>query len=232
MNRLIISLFALVFASNIAFADGDQTVRLVHVSGDAEIEIPATIAEVSLGVESAPSPSAQEVQRAVAAVSKRLVRYLREQGIKEIQTRSINLSPRLEPSKNREELTTVYSAQNMIIFRTAPKDLGQMLDQAVELGATRIDRVQSFASDTARREAKNKAITKATAHAMAKAEAALSALGREVKEVVSVSIDIRGGGSRGPQPFMRMAANVPMQNTAYEAGTDSIFATVYLDIAY
>ena len=127
MNRLIASLFALVFASNTAFADGDKSMRLVHVSGTAEVKIPATIAEVYLGVVSDLSPSAQEVQKAVAEVSQRLVVYLRENGVEDMQTRSLSLSPRLEQVEGSDELETVYSAENMLVFRTDPDKLGQLL---------------------------------------------------------------------------------------------------------
>ncbi len=230
MNRLIASLFALVFASNTAFADGDKSMRLVHVSGTAEVKIPATIAEVYLGVVSDLSPSAQEVQKAVAEVSQRLVVYLRENGVEDMQTRSLRLSPRLEQVEGKDELETVYSAENMLIFRTDPEKLGQLLDQVVKLGATRIDRVHSFASDAARREAKKKAISEATARASAKAEAALLTLNAEIQEVVSVSIDHRHAPAQGVRPLMRAATNP--QTTAFEAGMDNVHATVYLEIAY
>ena len=230
MNRLIASLFALVFASNTAFADGDKSMRLVHVSGTAEVKIPATIAEVYLGVVSDLSPSAQEVQKAVAEVSQRLVVYLRENGVEDMQTRSLSLSPRLEQVEGSDELETVYSAENMLVFRTDPEKLGQLLDQVVKLGATRIDRVHSFASDAARREAKKKAISEATARASAKAEAALLTLNAEIQEVVSVSIDHRHAPAQGVRPLMRAATN--QQTTAFEAGMDNVHATVYLEIAY
>lgn len=228
MHKWMFGLFALFFLPSSALAQ-EKDQRILHVIGTAEVHIPASIAEVQVGVASEPFLSAREAQNAVAGVSGRLVALLRENGVENIQTRSLRLTPQVQANRELNTMETLYTAQNIVTFRTEPQKVGQLLDQTVDMGATRIDNVASFASSNERRAAKKQAIAEATAIALEDAEAVLLALNLSLKEIVKISID--HDAPFRPMVMMRMAAD-GRQNSAFEPGTDSVRATVHLDIAY
>lgn len=227
MKHLVFIFFTLSLFSIPARAEEDP--RILHVSATAEITIPSTIAEVHVGVVSEPLPSAREAQTAVAATSSRLVALLRENGVENIETRSLRLTPQRQPNEARNTLETRYVAQNIVSFQTEPAQVGQLLDRTVDMGATRIDHVHSFASPEERRAAKKQAIAEATAMALEDAEAVLRALNLSLKEVVNVNLE--NSAPFRAQPMRRMATEAG-QNTAFEAGSDSVSATVYMSITY
>ncbi len=208
----------------------------LSVNGFAEHSIPANISTPSIAIESN-SINANTAQKQVAKISNLVVNYLRSQKVEKLKTTSINLSPRYEYENNKPKLIE-YVANNGISFEVQGDKAGQILDEVVRLGATRIDGINFSASSAEVDAAKNIAIQKAINDAKNKAQSALQALGLQIKQIVGIKID--GANSIQPSPIMMVRA-VANDAVAYKAersptpiigGETNVNATVSLDITY
>lgn len=232
---LALGLITLSFANPVLAQQRGQTqgitLRTLTVTGKGVETIPATLAQVSLGVE-VQGKTAQQVQQEAAKRSSSVVELLRSRKVEKLQTTGINLNPVYSYNNNVQRLTG-YTATNTVSFRL-PTDLaGALLDASVKAGATRIDGISFVASDTEIAKARQQALQAATQDAQQQANAVLSALNLSSKEVVSIQVN----DANLPQPpvpkFAReLAASDRATSTPVVSGEQQVDASVTLQISY
>ncbi len=184
----------------------EKLLRTLTVTGQGVERIPTTLTNVSLGVE-VQGKTASGVQQEAARRSSAVVTYLRAYQVERLETTGISLNT-IYSVNSRVQHLTGYSAINTLSFRLNTKQAGTVLDGAVKAGATRIDSVSFVASDSAIALAQQQALQKATQDAQRQADAVLSSLHLNRREVVSIQVN----GASPPQPLVRQ----------YEARTNAV----------
>jgi uncharacterized protein len=206
--------------------------RTITVTGQCIEKIPATLADVQLGVE-AQAKTAQEVQQEVARRSSAVVSLLKSRSVQKLQTTGINLNPQYRDDKGKQVLTG-YQASNTVSFRVPTAQAGTMMDDAVKAGASRIDSISFAASEQAISDAQKVALRKAAKDAQEQAASVLSVLGLAPKEIVSIQLN----GANAPVPMPYPMSKASFENrmadatTPVEAGEQSVQASVTLQISY
>lgn len=206
--------------------------RVLTVTGQGEEKIKATEATVNLAVE-AQGKTANEAQAEVARRADAVVKFLRSQNVRNLQTTGINLSPSYSYTDNKPKIIG-YQASNSVNFTVDADQAGALLDQAVSVGASRIDGISFKASDAAIDVAQKQALQDATRDARRQAEAVLSALGYSEKSIVGIQVN-----GAAPQPIFQQrlkafgteAASADA-STPVEAGEQIVGASVTLQIQY
>lgn len=210
-----------------------QLIRTVTVTGRGMESIPATIAQISLGVE-AQGKTAQEVQQEVARRSSAVVELLRSRNVEKLQTTGIRLNPNYSFQNNVQRLIG-YTAVNTVSFRIDTERVGNLLDEAVKAGATRIDGISFVATDSAIAKAQEQALQEATLDAQRQADAVLRTLNLTRQEVVNIQVN----GASPPIAFRVRAAAPPVGDmtlnevsTPVVGGEQQVEASVTLQIRY
>lgn len=216
---------------NPAMAQPEQVLRTLSVTGQGVERIPATLAEISLGVE-VQGKTAEEVQQEVARRTTAVVEFLRERNVERLQTQGINLQPRYNYNDDRRSLIG-YVGTNTVSFRIPIEEAGSLLDRAVQAGATRIDSVSFTATEAEIASAEQEALRKATVEAQQKAHTVLEALNFSSREIIGIQIN----GARTPQPRIiqreRMASlSAADATTPVIGGQQAITSSVTLQIRY
>lgn len=210
----------------------ERLMRTLTVTGQGKESIATTLSRVQLGVE-AQGKTAVEVQQDVAERSTAVVEFLRSRNVDQLQTTGISLNPQYDYSNNRQQIIG-YTATNIVSFRIATNQTGDLLDQAVQAGASRIDSVSFVADDAAIATARQQAIREAIQNAQTQADAALNALGFSQQEIVGIQID----GAAVPPPinynynqaFAR--SDAAAAETPVISGEQEVLASVTLQIRY
>jgi uncharacterized protein YggE len=157
---------------------------------------------------------------------------LRSKKVDKLQTAGISLNPIYNYQNNQQKLTG-YNATNSLSFRLPVAQAGAVIDAAVQAGATRIDSVSSIASEEAIAKAQAQSLQLATKDAQRQAQAVLSALGFQPKEVVGIQIN----DAARPSPVMMESAafaraDRKMATTEVVGGEQEVQANVTLQISY
>jgi uncharacterized protein YggE len=223
-GALLCSLIAgLLLMSDMAEAQERRPERSVSVSATGSVGAEPDVAHISTGVVSE-ADTAREALSRNSATMKKLIDGLKGQSIaaKDIQTTSINVEPRYQQFKDgRPAVIAGYRVVNQvrIIARNLSK-LGEVLDQAVTLGANQMGGIQFEVSNA--ETLKDEARKRAMENALRRAKLFAAGAGAEVGEVLSISEDVQFIGPR-PVPMTRaMAAEaVPI-----ERGTQMLEARV------
>lgn len=211
----------------------ERLMRTLTVTGQGKESIATTLTQIQLGVE-AQGETAVEVQQDVAERSTAVVEFLRSRNVDQLQTTGISLNPQYDYSNNRQQIIG-YTATNIVSFRIATNQTGDLLDQAVQAGASRIDSVSFVADDAAIATARQQAIREAIQNAQTQADAALDALGFSQQEIVGIQID----GAAVPPPirfnYDQASSNAPearLATTPVVGGEQEVLASVTLQIRY
>jgi uncharacterized protein len=225
------SIAAVSFVSSPAFAQQEQLLRTITVTGQGTESIATTLTQVQLGVE-VQAKTAEEAQQETARRSAAVVEFLRSRNVDKLQTTGINLNPQYDYANNSQRIIG-YLAVNSVSFRVPTERAGDILDQAVAAGATRIDSVSFVAEDAAVETARQQAIREAVQNAQAQADAALGSLGLSQQEIVSIRVD----GAAPPPPILYRAnldavAQEAGAATPVVGGEQEVQATVTLQIRY
>lgn len=181
---------------------GAETAQ-IHVQGSGTISTEPDMATISLGVTT-------EARSATAAMAKnndlaqKVYAALTDLGVaeKDIQTNSINLSPRYSRSNSSQvSKLTGFLAQNRLSIRVKDLDsLGSVLDHVITLGVTDIGSLQFGLQEPTR--AKDEALALAVMDARRQAEAIAEAAGVSLGPVTSIS----HASANAPRPVaMEMA---------------------------
>lgn len=207
----------------------EQRLRTLTVTGRGIEAIPTTQTQVRLGVE-VPGKTAAEVQQEAAKRSSAVVELLRSRQVEKLETSGISLNPTY--NDNNQQQITGYRATNTVTFRINTQSAGTLLDDAVKVGATRIDGVSFVATESAIEQAQKQALKKATQDAQSQADAVLSALNFKRGEILSIQVN----GASAPPPVYRQiearSANASFATTPVVGGEQEIQASVTLQISY
>ncbi len=204
--------------------------RVLTVSGHGLEAIPTTLTRVNLGVE-VQAKTAAAAQAEAARKSTSVVTLLKSRNVEYLETTGINLNPVYDYTNNRQVLTG-YNATNTVTFKIKTEKAGNLLDDAVQSGATRIDGVSFIATDEAIAAAQKVALKKATQDAQAQASAVLSSLGFQAKEIVSIQVN--GASSPPPRMYaMQVAKSIGADAaTPVVGGEQKVEGNVTLQISY
>ncbi len=208
----------------------EKLLRTLTVTGEGVENIATSLAEVSLGVE-VNGRSANEVQKEVANQTAAVVNLLRSRQVQKLQTTGVQLQPNYDYTNNQRRLTG-YIASNTVSFRFSTEKVGELIDEAVKIGITRINGVSFLASDQAIAEAQKQALKKATIEAQVQAESVLQSLNLTSKDIVSIQIN-----GANPPIMPKMQADFAMRASAAPStpvigGEQSVRASVTLQITY
>jgi len=207
----------------------EQVMRTLTVTGQAEERIPTTLTQVQLGVE-IQGKTATEVQKQVAKQTTAVVDFLRSRNVQQLQTTGIALQPNYDYSNNQRRLLG-YIGINTVSFRLSTEQVGDLLDRAVQAGATRIDNISFTATETALTAAQKQALRLAVGDAQAQAEAVLQALNFKSQE--NVSIQINEASVPPPKVFQaEVMADRAVASTPVIGGEQTVTASVTLQISY
>jgi uncharacterized protein YggE len=212
----------------------EQQDRVLVVNGQATIDVPTSVTQVSLGIE-VQGKTAQEVQSEVARRSNGLISLLRSRNVEKLQTTGVYLNPvyTYNPD-NGESKVTGYSATNSVSFRVTTDRAGSIIDEAVASGATRVDGISFIASNEALEAARQQALRAAIDDAQSQADTVLDALNLTRQEIVNINIS---SSTPMPQPLAFALENRDLtggfaQSTALVGGEQQVQAYVSLSIGY
>jgi uncharacterized protein YggE len=208
----------------------EKVLRTLTVTGEGIDTIPTTLTQVQLGVE-IQGKTATEVQQEVAKRTSAVVEFLRSRKVQQLQTTGIQLQPNYDYSNNQRRLIG-YLGTNMVSFRLSTDQIGNLLDEAVKTGATRIDSVSFMASDPEIADAQKRALRQATLNAQQQAEAVFKTLNLTAKDIVNIQVN----GANVPVPkvldseaYARVTA---APTTPVIGGEQTVRASVTLQISY
>ena len=210
-----------------------ESLRNIIVTGGGTESIETTIANVQLGVEIRGETAAQ-VQQEIATKTSAIVDLLRSQNVEKLQTTGVRLNPNYDRSDRNNERPVIvgYTGTNIVSFETSIEQVGNLLDEAVAVGASRVDSISFTATPAAISEAKEEALRKASINAQEQAEVVLEALDLESKEIINIKVD-RANVER-PQPFAaeQFARSQAGATTPILGGEQAVEADVTLQISY
>ena len=210
-----------------------ESLRTLIVTGNGTEKISTTIAEVNLGVE-IKAKTAAEVQQEIARRTSEIVDLLRSKDVEQLQTTGVRLNPNYAQlnRNNNQRVITGYTGINIVSFRISTEEVGSLLDEAVEAGASRIDGISFTATNAAISNAKKEALRKATSNAQEQAEVVLETLNLTSDEIINIKLD--QAGINHPQPFAsrQFAVSESRVSTPIIGGEQTVEASVTLQISY
>lgn len=207
-------------------ADGDKMERTVSVSATGSVTAEADIAQISAGVVTEGDSAKDAIGRNNVVMAK-LIAGLKTSGIqaKDIQTTTLNVEPRYtQPKDGRAATISGYRVVNQVRLTVRDvKRLGEILDQAIALGANQINHI---AFDIAEPEMlKDEARKQAMENARRRGELYAKAAGGQLGPVLRISESIADVHPM-PRGGMAMRASVPV-----EPGTRSLEVEVHVTYA-
>lgn len=205
-----------------------HAIRVLTVTGQGSESLSPTLASISLSVEVI-GPTAESVQEDMAERAAALVDFLQSQPIQDLGTTGVRLNPRYDYSSDQQRLIG-YSASNTIRFDIAVEQAGELLDDAVQAGATRIDSLQFRATDTAIATAQRQALRAATLDAQDQADVVLAALNLTRQDIIGIQVN----HAQAPLPPMApfAARESSLASTPVIASDQEVTASVTLQIQY
>ncbi|HYC46549.1 MAG TPA: SIMPL domain-containing protein [Burkholderiales bacterium] len=202
----------------------------IEVTADAEVEVPADVAIVELGVLAQAQSAAAAAQRNAEQMNAVLAALRNIAGeAARVETGTYSLSPDYtHPRDGGAVQVTGYTARNIVRVKTAALErVGAIVDAGIRAGANQVQRLTFALEQPAR--AQNAALRQAVAAAREKAETTAAALGLQVTGFyTAVAHDV--GGVR---PLVREAAVARAQSmvpTPVEPGVIQVRARVTLTV--
>ncbi len=228
-KSLAICSFLSLTLINPAMAE-EKLVPTLTVTGNGSENIATTLTQVKLGVE-IQGKTAMEVQQEIAKRTSALVNLLLSKDVQELQTAGVSLEPNYDYTNNQRNLVG-YIGTNTVSFRLQTEQVGTLLDETVQAGASRIDEVSFIASPEAIAEAQKEALRKATIDAQAMAEAVLKTLNLASKEIVGIQVNQASVPPPNPLRVQQLSKADAEVNTPIIGGKQTVEASVTLQISY
>jgi uncharacterized protein YggE len=176
---------------------------VIVVGGEAVVRRAPDVASVTVAVETR-AKSPRDAQRQNADAMAAVLKRIGDAGIAREALRTVGV--RLEQefdNANGKRVPREYVARNAVEVRVDEiARVGELLDVAVQGGATAISAVRFDVRD--REIVEREALRLAVVDARTRAEAAAAGAGRAVDRIIRVE-DIRDGGGGMPRPMMAMA---------------------------
>ena len=198
--------------------------RTVSVSATAVVAAEPDQAAISTGVV-AEGETARAALTANSTAMAKLIEGMKAAGIgdKDVQTTSFNVSPRYQTFKDgRPPVINGYQVHNQVRILVCGIDrLGQVLDQAVSLGANQMNGIEFIVgnADVLKDEARRQAM----ANALRRARLFAASAGAEVGEVIAIAEDM---SAPSPRPMMMARAAMAADSVPIEHGTQALEARV------
>jgi uncharacterized protein YggE len=220
---------SMLSASHAAQTDGRPS-SWIEVSAEAEVEAPADIALIDVGVSTqaaSAAAAARDNAKRVEAVLGRLRSAVGQGG--QIATGAYSLRPVYSnPRDGTEPRVMAYAASNVLHVKTPDlARVGELIDVAVQAGANQVQRIGfTLADSSAPHEA---ALRNAVTKARREADTAAAALGLKVARVHSAVVQDAGA----VRPLMReaMVARADVATaTPIEPGFIQVRARVVLTV--
>lgn len=210
----------------------EPVIRTLTVTGEGSERIATTLTDIRLGVE-IQGKTASEVQQNVAQRTSAVIDFLRSRQVQRLETTGIQLQPNYQYENNQRRLVG-YIGTNIVSFRLETDTIGNLLDEAVKAGATRIDDIRFTATEEAITAAQQEALQEATSHAQQQAETVLNTLNFQAQEIISIQIN---GANLPTPPLIRSTetrqTTVQSQDaTPVIGGEQTVSASVTLQIRY
>jgi uncharacterized protein YggE len=219
---------ALVMARPGMAADDKTAERFVSVSASGQVSAVPDLATISAGVLTEGDTARDALSRNNVAMA-RLIDGLKAAGIatKDIQTTNLNVEPRYaQPKEGRPATVSGYRVSNQVRITVRDiKKLGDLLDQAITLGANQMHRIAYDVSnaETLKDEARKLAMENARRRAQLYATAA----GAQLGPVLRIAENAAEGGG----PIFPKAGRVAMQSVPVEVGTEMLEVEVHVTYA-
>jgi uncharacterized protein len=218
---------ALMMARPGMAADGDKTERFVSVSATGSVVAVPDTAYITAGVLTEGDTARDALSRNNVATAK-LIDGLKAAGIaaNDIQTSQLSVSPRYtQPKEGRPATVNGYTVSNQVRVTVRDvKRLGDILDQAITLGANQMHGI-AFEVSTAE-SLKDDARKVAMQNARRRAELYATAAGAQLGPVLRISEDVRDVA--GP---MTQKSRVALSGVPVEAGTQTLEVEVHVTYA-
>jgi uncharacterized protein YggE len=218
-------------------ADEKPEKRILTVTAQDSISIPATHARVSVMIESR-DKTASAASSQTGAASKKVLDYLKSANAGRLQTGGLAVNPIFTPRKvissnSGQEETEIsgYLAQWTASFEIPVERAGDIVSKAIELGVSRVTQFELTATDEATATAQREALKLAAKRARADADAVLEALGYEATGVFKIQVNSSSGvpmGGRGMVAMSYSAKSAP----ALEGGVPDDSGSVTLEVTY
>ncbi|MGF1492839.1 MAG: SIMPL domain-containing protein [Microcoleaceae cyanobacterium] len=209
----------------------EQQSRIITATGQGVVSLPTTLTQVSLGVE-IQSATAEQAQQESARRSAAVVELLRSRNVEDLATTGIQLRP-IYTSRNGERQLTGYRATNLVSFQISTESAGSLIDDAIQAGATRVDRISFIADDASLSAAQQQALQLATQNAQQQAEVVLSALNLTQREIINIQVNQVGTPAPVDFDTARLAAEAsPAPPTPVIGQEQQVRASVTLQIRY
>ncbi len=213
------------------WAEEKIMLRTLTVTGRGTETIPTTLSKVSLGVQ-VQGKAANTVQQEAARKSNAVVTLLKSRNVEKLETTGIRLNPTYSYKNNVRKIEG-YEATNIVSFRVNTERAGKLLDEAIKVGATRINSVSFVATEEEINQARQQALKEATQDAQTQADAVFSSLGLKSKEIIQIKVN----NASVPQPVMYQrsvpaAAMAEAAPTPVVGGEQEVGASVTLQISY
>lgn len=195
-------------------ADSDKLERTVSVSATGNVTVEPDVAQISAGVVTEADSAKDALGRNSVAMT-RLIDGLKTAGVaaKDIQTTALSVEPRYsQPKEGRAATINGYRVLNQVRLTVRDvKRLGDVLDQAIVLGANQINQIafDITNAETLKDEARKQAMENARRHGELYAKAA----GGQLGPVLRISENV---GNIEPMPGGRVMMKA---STPVEAGT-------------
>lgn len=207
-----------------------NTPNILQVTGQGEISVPTTLAEVQLGVQ-VQGETAGEVQEQLAQLSTSVVNVLQDLGAQELQTIDVQLNP-VYSYENDVQTLIGYEGSNIVQFELPTEQAGAAIDAAVEAGANIVQNISFTASDEALQQAQLDALSEAVEDAQIQAGAVLNTLDLVPGEIVNIDINTTDIQDPSPLLFNTASAIAFDATTPILGGPQTVTANVSLDIVY
>ena len=217
----------LIEARTAMAADSDKLERTVSVSATGTVAAEPDIAHISAGVTTEGDTAMDAIARNTTVMAK-VIEGLKAAGIaaRDIQTTTLNVEPRYsQPKDGRPGTVSGYRVVNQVRLTVREvKRLGEVLDQAIALGANQIN---SIGFDIANAETlKDEARKQAMANAKRRAELYATAAGVQLGQVLRISEGVMEAVGRPMAGRAMAASSVPI-----EAGTRTLTVEVHVTYA-
>jgi len=179
------TLATLLLAAPLHADDTNWAENTLSVQGQGKTTLTADIATVELAVQMQ-GGTAVDVQKMVAKRIEPVLNVLRQMNAENVQTGHYSVYPIY--GKDNQAVTG-YRGYQTISFKAPCNQAGQLLDQAMQAGANKVQTIQLSATDEQRSAAKDAALIEATQVAIHQADVVLNALNLSKEAVVHVEVD-------------------------------------------
>jgi uncharacterized protein YggE len=173
-----------------ALAEEPPKRRTIEVTGTAEVSVSPDLAIVSLAVETTANEAAKAAEQNAGRTAKVAAALKQHLGAKDsVSTTRYALEPRYQqPERGSTTPPTItgYVAYNEVRIETRALDaVGKLIDAGIAAGANRVSQLEFTLED--RNPTLRAALNRAGSEARAQAESVASALGVQLKQVITAS---------------------------------------------